>query len=391
LKILFVVPKFPLPVRGGLEKQSFVLAKELVRAGHDVSVFSGHFSENQLDFQDLDGVKVHRPAWLEYNTKQGGKIKFRSSIAAFFKLRSFLSALGSFDLVHVHSNSTLTGMVIDYFAGLGVPVISKIPNFGPRGVLQKMASSRGRKRLEILKKSAAAVVLVPESQEELLEIGFPQERIIHIPNGIELPVNLTQINHRSLNEPIRFVFAGRLTKEKGVVELLKAWALIIKDKPALGTLTIYGDGPLRDEIPGMIDSLGLKDTVIIAGYAPNLLSELSKFNILINPSYCEGNSNVILEAMSIGLPVCASNLSGNRIQLGTCSADCIFPPGDIDAMAKRVNYLAEDHKKLNDVSDYLFARTKSVFDMRKIAERYCHAYELIVSKQSMTETFEFDG
>ncbi|MEM3063260.1 MAG: glycosyltransferase family 4 protein [Nitrososphaerota archaeon] len=102
-------------------------------------------------------------------------------------------------------------------------------------------------------------------------------------------------------------YVGRLSEEKGVINLVKAIPEVLKQKPNLEFL-IIGDGLLRKTLEKFIKRNRLDDKVRILGWIPheNIPDYLNELKMLVLPSYTEGLPNVMLEAMACGAIVLAT-------------------------------------------------------------------------------------
>ena len=127
MRILMAVPKYPFPVVGGLEGQAHELAKALIQRGHAVHVLSSYFDPGQDYLELVDGVRVHRIKWIEF--KPARFLLFPFSLA-----RNLFELKRDVDLIHVHSISWFGAFVTVFAKALGLPVITKLPNFGAFGI-----------------------------------------------------------------------------------------------------------------------------------------------------------------------------------------------------------------------------------------------------------------
>ena len=104
-------------------------------------------------------------------------------------------------------------------------------------------------------------------------------------------------------------YAGRLSGEKGIPELLHALPGIIAAAPGLRFL-IAGDGELRSLAEGFVQAQGLSDSVQLLGWVPHekLPEFLNRLRLLVLPSHSEGLPNIAVEALSCGTPVVATSV-----------------------------------------------------------------------------------
>lgn len=113
----------------------------------------------------------------------------------------------------------------------------------------------------------------------------------------------------SLGETIRVVAAGRLVDRKNFDVILKA-VLALRDDGLNVVLDIFGEGPERDNIAALTESLGLIRHVKLHGYCPDWVPEAAKGDIFVNTGDTEGFCIVAAEAMLAGLPVVAVDVGG---------------------------------------------------------------------------------
>jgi glycosyltransferase involved in cell wall biosynthesis len=135
-----------------------------------------------------------------------------------------------------------------------------------------------------------------------------------IPNGVNVAAVRQRAtepcHHKWLGADIPLVLGvGRLAQQKNFSSLLQAVA-IARQSRALRLLLI-GSGPLRDELLREAESLGIADAVEIMPPVPNPMPYLAGASVVALPSWWEGSSNVLLEALACGTPVVASRTAGN--------------------------------------------------------------------------------
>jgi glycosyltransferase involved in cell wall biosynthesis len=127
---------------------------------------------------------------------------------------------------------------------------------------------------------------------------------------------------------------GHLARRKGFDLLLRAAASL--DRPAV-RVVIVGAGPAEDELRALANELGIAGRVVWTGHRADVPTLLAASDVFVLASRNEGMANVMLEAMSVGTPVIATDISGVREALGATedrpAAGWIVPPDDAPAMA----------------------------------------------------------
>lgn len=136
---------------------------------------------------------------------------------------------------------------------------------------------------------------------------------------------------------VRFGTVGRLQPVKDQATLIRALALAIKSSPSdlapRLRLIIVGDGPLREELAGLAESLGVSRQVFFAGDRNDVPRVLQSFDAFALSSLNEGISNTILEAMATGLPLIVTGVGGNVELVPGGEIGAHFAAGDTGALA----------------------------------------------------------
>ncbi len=159
-------------------------------------------------------------------------------------------------------------------------------------------------RMGTWQKLSAYVAVSNRQRQLLVESGIPAELIRTIPHFITA-TDVTPANHQGKN----VLFSGRLTQEKGVMELIRAWELIA---PQDKTLYIMGDGPLRAKLESYIAAHHL-NSVCLTGFIPHKeqASIRNTCGLTVIPSLWEETFGmVILESWRHGAPVIVNPIGG---------------------------------------------------------------------------------
>jgi glycosyltransferase involved in cell wall biosynthesis len=131
------------------------------------------------------------------------------------------------------------------------------------------------------------------------------------------------------------IAAGSLVVWKGFSDLISALSHVQKTR--IARLIILGDGPERDSLQTLIDSLGLGGSVKLLGYVDNPLKYFSRSDIFVLSSHVEGLPNVLVEAMMCGCtPVSTNCPTGPREVLQDGKYGYLSPVGDPIALAEAI-------------------------------------------------------
>lgn len=134
---------------------------------------------------------------------------------------------------------------------------------------------------------------------------------------------------------------GNLRPEKGVEDLVRAAALL-RDSGVPVRLEIWGDGVLRGAIARLVAASDLGAGVALCGATREPDAALARFDVFALPSLSEGCSNVLLEAMAMGLAVVATNVGGTPYIAQDETTAILVPPADPTALAKALQRLVEN-------------------------------------------------
>ena len=141
---------------------------------------------------------------------------------------------------------------------------------------------------------------------------------IVIPNGVDLEAvrgkAAEPCNHRWFAEDVPVVLGvGRLVQQKNFETLIEAVALAARSHPLC--LLLIGDGPLASRLATQAAAAGLGDRFEIIAPVANPMPYMARAAVLAFPSWWEGASNVLLEALACGTPVVASRTAGSAAEV----------------------------------------------------------------------------
>ena len=177
--------------------------------------------------------------------------------------------------------------------------------------------------------------------DELVRLGAPADRAVLLPNGVDRAIFHPQPRAEArlalgLPEHDRIIlYVGGLDPEKGVRELVDAFAALRLASPVPLHLVLVGEGSLDAELRARSAALG-PGGLILAGSRdlPGVALHLGAADVLVLPSWAEGTPNVVLEALASGRPVVASRVGGIPDLLIEGVTGCLLvPPRDPDALA----------------------------------------------------------
>ena len=207
----------------------------------------------------------------------------------------------------------------------------------------------------IAKRCQRQTVVAPSQQivEELTGSGYSQQRVHYVPNGVAVlepladrnaaRLSLGEANHDLLaldHAPVA-AFTGRLSRKKGLFELIAAWRLVVQQHPN-AKLWLVGEGDDRDALFQQVKDLELNSRVLLPGAFDDVSEVLQAADIFVLPSHEEGMSLSLLEAMAAGRPVVASDIPGNRAIVSSGVEGLLTPLGDVPKLAEAIIQMFND-------------------------------------------------
>ncbi len=290
----------------------------------DETDFAGRFVKDLVERLEADGVDVdvvapgvYRDFGLAYD---GGVVRnlrrrpWRAPLLAVSMLRALRRAARGADLVHAH-----------WLAGGAVAALARtrfvltLHGSGTAGRFSDLELARRAPWLvRAVLRRAEVVICVSEALGAMARAhGARDVRVI--PNGVALPERVAEEAPQA-----HVLFAGRLSPEKGIADLVAA----AHDLP----LVVAGDGPLRDLVPDALGFVGHDEL-------ERLYDEAA---VVVLPSYREGLPLAVLEAMAHGRPVVATRVGGIPDLVEDGATGFLVEPGDVDGLRAALLRLLAD-------------------------------------------------
>jgi len=293
------------PIFGGAEKQAQLQAEKLVQRGHDVTILTA-LKDDSRSNEVINSVRVKR---VQYP-----KIKLVGAFIFYTKIVIHLLVYGGkYDIYHVHMVKNLAFIASVIGAIQGKNVLLKFTGWWELdlGVLNQIRNKKLKNKLLLwgLKKASYYISISNEITQRAIDAGFTKEKIMYIPNGVDMSLFNREIAPTVSLSLQTVLFVGRLVEEKGLFILLEAWTTVMKEHRDC-RLDIVGDGPLRQQLEEMSSKLAIAEKVRFHGKSENTATHYKSADIYVLPSFHEGLSNTLLEAMASRLPVVSTKISG---------------------------------------------------------------------------------
>lgn len=299
---------------GGVTKVNYELSKNLVKQGHEVTVYTTDGYSSRLEVPtnkpvNVDGIRVY----YFYNLFRilVTKMKFPTPYYLPFVLRKEIQ---KYDLIHIHEHRTLLAAFIHYYARKNnIPYVlqshgSVLP------FLQKQKFKQIFDRFvgyDILKNATATIALNESEVSQYEKMGVHKKNVIIIPNGISLddfnnpPSKGTFKQKYSINADEKIIlYVGRIHQSKGLELLVNSFSLLLKKEKGIKLVLLGPDNGFRNELEALIDELGIKENVVFTGFVDKeeKMAALNDADVFVTPSFT-GFPVTFLEACIFELPI----------------------------------------------------------------------------------------
>ncbi|MGI3775886.1 MAG: glycosyltransferase family 4 protein [Janthinobacterium lividum] len=272
----------------------------------------------------------------------------------------------------LHLNVAERGSVVRKGALLGVARLFGVPvvlHLHAAQIVAFHAALPGPARalVGLVFRSAQLVVVLGEPWRVwVASLGVPEGRIRVVRNGVP---RLSGWRAREAGAPFRLVFLGNLFWRKGIADLLAALARLGPgDAPC--TLVVAGGGDVAGH-EALAEGLGIGGRVRFEGWVDQAGAAacLAEADALVLPSYDEGLPLVILEALSLGVPVVCTPVGAIPEVLEDGDTALLVPPGDVAALAGALRRIAGDPALAARLSERGRALYEREFTLPVFAER----------------------
>ena len=361
MKLLILTPYF-YPIIGGVESNAERLARYLVSQRVPVTVLTKRIGRGLPDDEDRGGIAIRRigpggerssvgkwlmtPAIVGWLTRRASAydvvccVDYRATgVAALLARRMTRRPV----VFQAQTTGVLSGDNVD-------PLLRRA-GIGPAGPIAKAVKAPVR---ALYRGADAFACISRDIERETLACGVPRERVWYLPNAIDM----THFRPAAAGERDRLrhvlglptdrvicLFVGRLSREKGVLELLEAWRLL---QPSGAFLVMAGPdmtGHAWDAgAPGrvFVQQHGLQDSVRFVGPLADVASMIKAADLVVQPSHFEALGLSAIEALAFGVPLVASAVGGLLDFVIDHENGRLVPPQDPPALAAGIGPLLTD-------------------------------------------------
>lgn len=301
---------------GGSEKVSLNFLQNVDRDKFDIEpiMFLRPWENDNFFEEKIKRLKFESHSIPVSNSAEGELFRVLRSLLELKKI----VGKRQYDLMHTHGYmADILGLAAARTSG--IPIVSTCHGFIRGGRKLALYNQLDLIALGFFDK----VIAVSDSiRNDWLLNKVRHDRIRVIENSTTFPASLIDTAKNNLDirdskrktagvEPgeILLGYSGRLSPEKGVVDLISALKLLVESGMSI-KLVLLGDGPQRAELEDLVAINMMADRVCFAGFQADVECWLAAFDIFVLPSHSEGTPLALLEAMSLGVPCIATAVGG---------------------------------------------------------------------------------
>jgi glycosyltransferase involved in cell wall biosynthesis len=218
----------------------------------------------------------------------------------------------------------------------------------------------------------------------LLKSDIPDAYIYYVPNGTRAARPERERQPGAAHTPSLMV-VGELDPRKGIDVLILA---MVQLRRRLGracpVLNIYGDGARKAYLAEMAAVLGLDDVVIFHGFQPDVMENCPSDDILVMSSRGEAGPQVVLEAMSRGMPIVATDVGDVANMLPDRRYGRVVPWDSVMPLANAMESLLQDVADGRFDPDLVIERHRSEYSIEKLVERTEAVYSQLLNNSATT-------
>ncbi len=397
MNILYLCDEYPPGRHGGIGTSVQLLARAMVRLGHNVVVAGlyspGYGGEDRFEDKgvsvyrfrrkfDAKGLTGHSPLFRIYNRvlKDTGLMErdIKKSLLLYKNELEKIITAHKIDIVEMPDYNDYVRFCKTYipFPKLSVPVVIKINGsitYFTAEANKQVPAHIIKMEQTILSQAAAVASASKYTADKSAAYLSYRHKIEVLYNGINTDIQLLEKD----KNPKQVIFTGTLVTKKGIYQLAKAWNIVIKAMPQ-ARLLVLGKGDKQKVINFL--SAEAKKTVSFMGHVATkkLYEYLGNSTAAIFPSYAEAFALAPLEAMACGTAVINSSRTSGPELVDDDVNGLLIDPDDIAQIASSILYLLNNHEICENLAKKGNEKVKEYFDIKKIADQNIRFYTKVL-------------
>ena len=336
-RIIFFLPNFS---RGGASESIFKLSKFLINHNYSILIVSLGKNFYKKEFKKINCDVI--------------ELKKKRALFSIFKLRNLIKKeikkkyKKTILISNIHYANIIS--IISCFKLKKIKII-----LTERSSLTELNISNNifeylKKRLifflaKYFYKFANLIITNSQFEKKFIKKTFGIKKIecIHPPSINN--VNNTKKYKKKLNLFNKIIYVGRLSKEKGVITILKS---LLELREHNYTFNIYGDGAEKENLQKFVYLNNLKKKIFFKGFAKDKDFIFKDANLFINASWFEGLPNALVQSINYNVfPICANSPGGNNEVVKNGKLGLLFKVNNVADLKKKILFFIKNKLKIN--------------------------------------------
>lgn len=384
MRICFLSRRY-FPAVSGMSVYAHNFVQALRDFGHDVVMISQYRDDAAgkriygggppppMEGLTIEGAR----SFGEERAPEGEPADFESDYRTLVEMALRHHTEAPFDVVHAQYAYPTGLAALEVSRRLGIPSVVSIQ--GGDGHWVGGCCRTHADAMDAVLNHAGAVLIGCESfRDEVVENhAVSPDRFTIIPGAVDT----TRFHpaDRPENAPPVMLYHGRADQRKGLFDTIDAWAALRDDGRPIRAI-VSGIGPDLDEAVARVEAAGLSEVVRFtgaAGYdiAPEVYREA---DIFVSPTYAEGFSNTVLEAMASGLPIVSCHAVGVIDCLTDGENGLLVPCGDVDALSAEIGRLLDSGDLRGALRQQALDDVRRLYTWPVVAGQILGEYERLV-------------
>ncbi|MBX7054538.1 MAG: glycosyltransferase family 4 protein [Pyrinomonadaceae bacterium] len=366
---------------GGIQKNTKLLMREFSNRGVETLVCARNYYR-------LPSAERSEYAMIHRMPASG---KSRAANGLLYLLFAFVWLIrnrNKFELIHCQQmfGPTMVAAVASYF--IKKPIVTRVTTVGDLGevhAIKQMAFSGLRRKL--IKRVTRWVALTSQMKEEIESLGIPDQKIDIIYNSTQFPeyCAYSDVQKREMREalslgyPTMGLFVGRLSEEKNLDILIRAWNKVVIEKPDAHLLVLGAGGSYRnveDGLRQLVSELDLRENVHFLGHCDYVKDYLIASDIFLLPSRTEGMSNALVEAFACGASIIASDIKANAEICVNEVNSLLVEPGNVSALTDSILRLLDEREFANRLGKAARKQAEDTLSVDTMVAAYLETYKM---------------
>lgn len=372
MKICMVIST-PFPPKEGIGYYTYNLSKKLIEKGHKVVVITrGSWYKTQREV--FDGIEVIRAPFIPL-------YPFYLRVHGIFVNKVFKSLESQIDIVHIHSPlPPLIKTSLPVMITVHTPMLTDYRHVKVRSIFSIFSKISARfvsypLELKLIHSSDVVTAVSKSVAQELKEYCLNPDAVTVVDNGVDEKFFYPK-KEKSENGKKYAMFVGRMDREKGLFDLVECGRYVCNERSDVFFI-VAGNGRDLDKLRHKTKRIGIQNRFIFLGQVDKdvLVKLYQNATLFVFPSYHEGLPGVVLEAMSCGLPIIATDVRGNRDLISTGENGILVPSRSPRKIADAITTLIDDETLRKKLGKNARETIEDRYTWNAVSDKFLKCYE----------------